>query len=96
MIGRLDTYVTRTGFRVTPVVGTVAAALTYHPDPHEVAEVFEVPVRHLLAPDSLQRDQRELRGQTRYFFAFPYGDYYIWGATAGILVNLREVLGVSC
>ena len=96
LIGRLDTYITRTGFRVTPVVGVAGEDLHYLRDAFEVDEVFEVPLAHFLAPDSLRTDERYLLGKTRRFFSFPYGDYYIWGATAGMLVNLRELLGVSC
>ena len=96
LIGRLDTYITRTGFRVVPVVGSLRDDPVYTPDPFEVETVFEVPLSHFVAPDSLREDRRTLLGRTRSFFAFSYGDYYIWGATAGILKNLREVLGVSC
>lgn len=92
VIGRLDTYLTRTGFRVTPVVGLVEPGFTLQPDPTEVAEVFEVPLAFLLEPDSLRRHSRELMGEQRQYYAFPYQQRYIWGATAGMLVNLREVL----
>ncbi len=62
------------------------------PDSFEVAEVFEVPLPFLLSPRNRARHSRVLLGETRYFYAFPYLDYYIWGATAGMLVNLVEVL----
>ena len=93
LIGRLDTYVTRTGFEVTPVVGLVTPPFPVEPDDFEVEEVFEVPLSFVLAPDSRQVESRMFMGRERYFYAFPYGDYYIWGATAGMLVNLTEVLG---
>ena len=93
MIGRLDTYVTRTGFEVTPCVGFVAPPEAYRPDPFEVAEVFEVPLGFFLDPASRKLESRVYQGRERFFYAFPWGDYYIWGATAGMLNNLVEVLG---
>lgn len=96
VLGRLDTYITRTGFRIVPVVGLIEPPLFLSPDPTEVAEIFEVPLDFLLAPDSLRRDSRDLLGARRQYYAFSYGERYIWGATAGMLVNLREVLRQSC
>ncbi|BAI72116.1 uncharacterized Nudix hydrolase [Azospirillum sp. B510] len=95
IVGRLDTYVTRTGFRVTPVVGVVTPPFILTPDPTEVAEVFEVPLSFILDPSNPQRHSREFLGKPRWFYAFPYPQRYIWGATAGMLVNLRDVLGAT-
>ena len=95
LIGMLDTYVTRTGFEVTPVVGAIRPPFPVTPDSFEVAEVFEVPLSFILAPSSLQRHVRVFQGKERQFYAFPHGDYYIWGATAGMLVNLVQVLTAS-
>jgi 8-oxo-dGTP pyrophosphatase MutT (NUDIX family) len=92
VVGRLDTYVTGTGFEVIPVVAFVRVPYPLRPDPSEVAEVFEVPLDFLVDPANLQRGSREWRGTTRFFFALPYETRYIWGATAGMLVNLAEVL----
>ena len=84
MIGRLDTYVTGTGFEITPVVGIVAPPFRLAPDPFEVAEVFEVPLAFILDPANHQRAQPDLRrARPRYFYAFPMARHYIWGATAG-------------
>ena len=93
MFGRLDTYVTRTGFEVTPCVGFVTPPDLYRPDPFEVAEVFEVPLRFFRDPLSRKLETRIFQGKQRFFYAYPWGDYYIWGATAGMLNNLVEVLG---
>jgi 8-oxo-dGTP pyrophosphatase MutT (NUDIX family) len=94
MLGRLDTYVTRTGFEVTPCVGFVSPPELYRPDPFEVAEVFEVPLRFFRDPLSRKLETRTFQGKQRFFYAYPWGDYYIWGATAGMLNNLIEVLGL--
>jgi len=92
VIGRLDTYVTRTGFEVTPVVAMIEPPFNLSPDPHEVAEVFEVPLAFLMDPNNHQRHERELEGIKRFFYAMPYGDHFIWGATAGMIVDLYQVL----
>lgn len=94
LLGRLSDYHTRTGYRVTPVVGIVLPPFELRPDDNEVADVFEVPLAFLLDERNLQRHSREFEGQLRHFFAIPYEDRYIWGATAGMLVNLqRHLLG---
>jgi len=95
LAGRLDTYVTRTGFEVTPLVGLVTPPFPIEPDSFEVAEVFEVPLGLFLDPASREMHSRVFLGKERHFYAFRYDGYYIWGATAGMLVNLAEVLGAS-
>jgi 8-oxo-dGTP pyrophosphatase MutT (NUDIX family) len=92
VIGRLDTYVTGTGFEITPIVGIVAPRYTLTIDPYEVAEAFEVPLSYILDNRNHNRTERESAGRTRVFFVLPYEGRNIWGATAGILVNLAEVL----
>jgi 8-oxo-dGTP pyrophosphatase MutT (NUDIX family) len=92
IVGRLDTYLTSTGFDITPVVGLVRAPYPTLLDPFEVAEIFEVPLAFILDPANRQRHSREFKGRQRSFYVFPYQNRYIWGATAGMLVNLVEVL----
>ena len=92
VIGRLDTYITGTGFEITPVVGLVRAPYPVRPDPDEVADVFEVPLDFVLDARNHERHSREFKGRIRSFFVLPYPGRYIWGATAGMLVNLAEVL----
>lgn len=91
-IGCLDIYVTRTGFEVTPVVALVDPPPAFTPDPFEVAEVFEVPLEFVLDPANHQRHSRNYAGALRQFYVLPWRHYYIWGATAGMLVNLADVL----
>lgn len=93
IIGRLDTYVTGTGYEITPAVGFVRVPYPMNADPFEVAEIFEVPLSFIVDPANHQRQSREARGRTRTFFVLPYENRYIWGATAGMLVNLAEILG---
>lgn len=95
ILGFLPEYRTGTGFRVTPVVGLVHLPFDVRPDPFEVAEVFEVPLPFLLDPANHQRHSVHLRGALRHYFAMPYGDYFIWGATAGMIRSLSERLVVS-
>jgi len=90
--GRLGTYRTGTGFEVTPLVGLVSPPFELAIDPNEVAAVFEVPLAFILDPANHRREARVIRGLERRFWSMPYGEHYIWGATAGMLVNLYEVL----
>ncbi len=92
VIGRLPEYLTRTGYRVTPVVGLLTPPLDLAPDPREVEEVFEVPLAFLLDPRNHQRRTREFQGRAVSFYAIPYGERDIWGVTAGILVNFYRQL----
>jgi len=92
VIGRLDTYVTGTGFEITPIVGMIEPPYPLAIDPFEVAEAFEVPLAYILDRRNHQRVERESAGRRRSFFILPYEGRNIWGATAGILVNLAEVL----
>ena len=93
LIGRLDTYVTRTGYEVTPCVGLVTPPLELAPDPREVAAVFEVPLAFFRDPRNRRRESRMFQGRERHFYVYPWEDRYIWGATAGMLSNLADVLG---
>jgi len=92
IVGRLDNYVTGTGFEITPIVGIVEPGFELVIDPFEVAEAFEVPLAFVLERRNHQRIERESAGRARSFFVLPFEDRNIWGATAGILVNLAEVL----
>lgn len=92
LLGRLSDYHTRTGYRITPVVGVVQPPIKFMADANEVAEIFEVPLAFLLDARNHLRHSREFQGQHRQFFAIPYENYYIWGATAGMLVNLHRYL----
>jgi len=92
VIGRLDTYVTGTGFEITPVVGIVAPPMPISIDPFEVAEAFEVPLAFILDRRNHQRIERDMGAHSRSYYVLPYDGRNIWGATAGILVNLAEVL----
>lgn len=90
--GFLDVYQTRTGFRVIPVVGLVAPGFTLTPAADEVSDIFEVPLSFLMDPANHQRQRRTWQGVERQFYAMPYGERYIWGATAGMLKNLYDRL----
>jgi len=92
IIGKLDTYKTRTGFSVVPVVGLVTPPFEVKPDPSEVAEIFEVPLMFLMNPRNHERHHRDVFGARREFYAMPYKGHFIWGATAGMVVNLYDVL----
>ena len=88
LLGRLDTYKTRTGFEVVPVVGMIDPSFDLKLDCIEVSGVFEVPLAFILDPTNHQRHHLAWKGTSISFYALPYESHYIWGATAGMLVNL--------
>lgn len=97
LLGRLTDYVTGTGFRITPVLGLLPQgvaleALSLRPSAEEVDAVFELPLAVLLDPAAPQRRRAHFRGRWREFWVWPHAEHYIWGATAGILVNLAARL----
>lgn len=96
VVGLLDDYETGTGFRVTPVVGFVSEGFTLALDSFEVADVFEVPLDYLFDPANHQTRSRKFAGQRRKYYLFEYQDRVIWGATAGMLMNLyRRARGAT-
>jgi 8-oxo-dGTP pyrophosphatase MutT (NUDIX family) len=92
VIGPIDHYRTGTGYEITPIVGIVSPGFTTRADPREVADVFEVPLEHFLDERNHRIDSRVWQGRERRYYAMPYGERYIWGATAGMLKNLQFVL----
>jgi 8-oxo-dGTP pyrophosphatase MutT (NUDIX family) len=94
VVGLLDDYETGTGFRVTPVVSFVSEGFTLALDSFEVAEAFEVPLDYLFDPANHQTRSRDFKGRRRHYYVFEYQDRIVWGATAGMLMNLyRRVTG---
>jgi 8-oxo-dGTP pyrophosphatase MutT (NUDIX family) len=92
VIGTLDLYRTGTGYEITPVIGIVMPGFTVRADPREVADVFEVPLEHFLDETNHKIASRTWQGRERRYYAMPYGERYIWGATAGMLKNLHFIL----
>jgi 8-oxo-dGTP pyrophosphatase MutT (NUDIX family) len=92
IIGQLPIYLTGTGYRVTPVVALLTPPFELLPDPQEVAEIFEVPLAHLMNGAHHQRLSVDLPSGRRSFYAMPYERHFIWGATAGMLRNLFHFL----
>jgi hypothetical protein len=77
---------------VTPVVGWIEPPVEYRPDPHEVEDVFEVPLDFLLDAKNHRYESAFVKGRTRSYWAMPYGERFIWGATAGMIVTLQRIL----
>ena len=91
-LGYLDGYLTVTGYLVNPVVALLSDGYTLAPHDHEVADIFDVPLRFLLTAANRETHSREWQGLTRHYYAYPYGERYIWGATAGMIKNLGDRL----
>lgn len=92
VLGYLDNYLTITGYSVTPVVAMVRPGFTLELDTTEVAEAFEVPLEYVLDRDRVQQRYSRFLGLRLPYFEIPYGEYNIWGATAGMLISLRQRL----
>jgi 8-oxo-dGTP pyrophosphatase MutT (NUDIX family) len=89
-VGYLDLYGTSFGFRILPTVARVRPGFTLRINPSEVDAAFEVPLAFLMNPANHQLHSKEFRGVERFYYAMPYGERYIWGATAGILRVLYD------
>jgi 8-oxo-dGTP pyrophosphatase MutT (NUDIX family) len=91
-LGFLDKYMTVTAYHVVPVVALVKPDFILTPQESEVAAIFEVPLRFLMTPDNHQTHSRDWKGKPRYYYAIPWEERYIWGATAGMIRNLYDRL----
>jgi mutator protein MutT len=89
-LGYLDLYMTTFGFRIVPTIAQVTPPFSRTLNREEVDDAFEVPLAFLMDPANHQRSSRDWNGMTRHFYAMPFGERYIWGATAGMLRNLWE------
>lgn len=96
VLGAMPDYLTGSAFRITPVVALVRPGFTLHPNPHEVADVFEVPLAFLMNPAHHRRHALDWEGRRLEWLAMPYdepaGERFIWGATAAMLRNLYRFL----
>ena len=85
-------YVVGTGYRITPVVGFLDPETEFVREEDEVAEIFEVPLAIVLEPENYHRESMRIQNVDRSYYVLSYGGYRIWGATASILANLRDML----
>lgn len=92
LIGRAGGYETGSGYAITPIVGLVPPDVPLSPSVDEVDQVFEVPLAYVLDAANHQVQQAEWRGRMRRYYVIEYGPWNIWGATAGILVNLARLV----
>lgn len=90
VLGLLPAHETVTGFEMVPVIGLLTGPFTPVPEPGEVAEVFRVPLAHIISPASYFVEARRWRGTMRSYYVAPYGPYYIWGATARVLHGIAQ------
>lgn len=91
-LGYLRDHVVRTGFRITPLVGLLRPGFTLALDRTEVADAFELPLSFALASTNYRSRRRTLREVELEVWELPYGEHVIWGATAGMLAQLRGAL----
>lgn len=92
LVGATDSFVTGSGFSLTPVLGMVPADLTIVPDPREVSDWFEAPLRFVLDQSNHRQRTGLFRGHERPYTEIEWQGHRIWGITAGILTNLSHRL----
>jgi 8-oxo-dGTP pyrophosphatase MutT (NUDIX family) len=92
VVGRMDDYVTGTGYIITPVIGLLPPGLSFRPSPDEVESIFEFPFSVLLDPEAPRRQKQHTRGQWREYWVWPHPEHFIWGATAAIMYHLAGKL----
>jgi 8-oxo-dGTP pyrophosphatase MutT (NUDIX family) len=103
ILGQLPSYVTGTSFHITPVVALVSPHHTITANANEVEFTFEVPLSFLMNPQNHRLHEWERDGVMRRWYSMPYpaetvakgysqSDYFIWGATAGMIRNFYRFL----
>ena len=95
LVGRLGQRTTGSGFRVTPVVGLIQPPFETLPAPGEVESIFEVPLSFVFDPANQRIETRFIRGVDHKFYVLPFGNFYIWGLTARLLVALRDTVEMT-
>ncbi|MCC7198123.1 MAG: CoA pyrophosphatase [Gammaproteobacteria bacterium] len=98
VVGYLPDHMIISGYQVTPVVAMVRAGFTLALDSSEVAGTFEVPLSHLFDPASRVTRRRRVAGSDIEYEAgeVPWDGRLIWGATAGMLFTLHQLLDEAC
>lgn len=92
LAGALPSHTSGTGFHIVPVIGLIAPGQPLLPNPHEVAEIFELPLSVVLDPAAPWQERMQWQGRQREYWVWPHERHRIWGATAAILLNLARVL----
>ena len=92
IIASLPTHKTATGFIIKPYIGIISQPFEETLRCGEVDEVFTVPFDLILNEKNFSIQTRKWNGSQRKYYAVPYGPYYVWGATARILLNLSKAL----
>ncbi len=92
ILGRMDDYITGTGFHISPVVALVRPGVRFRAAPEEVEDIFCLSFEVLLDPALPQLRRAMFRGESREFWLWPHDEQVIWGATAAILLNLAQRL----
>lgn len=90
VLGSLPIHETVTNYRITPVLALVDGSVPLVPETGEVAEIFRVPLAHVINPENFRVEARRWQGQKRHYYTAAFGPYYIWGATARILRGLAD------
>jgi hypothetical protein len=89
VLGLLDDYPTRSGFRITPVVIWAGSDVVLMPNPNEVAEAHRVPIAGLDAPGIPKLF--DLEESDRPVLSVRILGQDIFAPTAAVIYQFREV-----
>ena len=92
IIASLPSHKTATGFVIKPYLGLINQPFSETLRQGEVDEIFTLPYEYILNEKNFSIQTRKWNGSQRSYYVVPYGPYYIWGATARILLNLSRAL----
>ena len=89
VLGRLDDYVTKSGFVIAPVVVWAGTAAELEPNPAEVASIHRIRVEEFMREDAPMLEPSDEPG--RQILRMPVGRHWIAAPTAAVIYQFREV-----
>ncbi len=89
ILGRLDDFVTRSGFLITPIVIWAGPQQSFCANPGEVESIHRIPISEFMRDDAPMLDYTE--GENQPVLRMPVGDNWIAAPTAAIIYQFREV-----
>ncbi len=92
ILGYMPPYQTGTNYVITPVVASVSQTAKFVPNPREVDEVFEVPLKFIMQEDNYATFSIERMGRQHSTWMLDYQGHVIWGITAHLTRRFRDMV----
>jgi len=92
VVGRLSTLVSLHGIHVTPIVGLLPREPCFKPNPAEIADVFQVPLKFFCDEPCSTTHLIHYQGKPFYVPSWRWQGFHIWGLTAVMIVELVNLL----